>query len=83
MNEMSDLTDEIRDRAHEIWIERGRPHGGEDEYWLEAQAEVLAARAAAVRNAGPDEMRDPPRQWDLVDEQSDASFPASDPPGNY
>jgi hypothetical protein len=32
------------------------------------------------RPAGPDSMRDPPRSWDKVDEASDESFPASDPP---
>ncbi|WP_245710801.1 hypothetical protein [Citreimonas salinaria] len=36
-----------------------------------------------VRDAGPEEMRDPPRTWDRVDEFVDESFPASDPPGNY
>lgn len=33
-----------------------------------------------VRNAGPDNMRHPPKRWDLVDECLDQSFPASDPP---
>jgi hypothetical protein len=33
-----------------------------------------------VRPAGPEAMRDPPEQWTKVDEASDESFPASDPP---
>ena len=36
-----------------------------------------------VRDAGPAAMVQPPRRWDGVDQQSDESFPASDPPGNY
>lgn len=36
-----------------------------------------------VRVAGPENMADPPEDWDIVDEQADESFPASDPPGNY
>ena len=34
----------------------------------------------AVRDAGPAAMRDPPSRWSKVDEASDESFPASDPP---
>lgn len=37
-----------------------------------------------IRNAGPDAMRDKPgREWTKTDEESDQSFPASDPPANY
>jgi len=35
-----------------------------------------------VRSAGPEAMRDPPADWNSVDEASDESFPASDPPSH-
>lgn len=41
------------------------------------------APAPRVRQAGPGEMRNPPRTWDKVDETADQSFPASDPPSTY
>jgi hypothetical protein len=36
-----------------------------------------------VRDAGPDAMDNPPDRWNDVDEASDESFPASDPPAKY
>lgn len=36
-----------------------------------------------IRPAGRSQMQNPPKEWDMVDEQADESFPASDPPGNY
>ncbi|MDH2326666.1 hypothetical protein QCN27_07270 [Cereibacter sp. SYSU M97828] len=36
-----------------------------------------------IRPAGPKEMENPPKDWTKTDEESDESFPASDPPGNY
>ncbi|MEZ5939303.1 MAG: hypothetical protein R3C52_13980 [Hyphomonadaceae bacterium] len=36
-----------------------------------------------VRDAGPENMSDPPKRWDRVDEALDESFPASDPPPSY
>jgi len=34
-----------------------------------------------VRDAGPEAMKDKPvRKWDEIDQASDESFPASDPP---
>ncbi len=37
-------------------------------------------KSGAARSAGPDAMRDPPKEWDREDQASDESFPASDPP---
>jgi hypothetical protein len=31
-----------RERAHEIWIEQGRPEGRDVEFWLAAEAEAAA-----------------------------------------
>lgn len=39
--------------------------------------------ATPVRDAGPENMENPPEEWDDVDEEGDESFPASDPPANY
>lgn len=36
-----------------------------------------------IRDAGPAEQHIAPSDWDMIDEQVDESFPASDPPGNY
>jgi hypothetical protein len=37
-------------------------------------------QSGAARSAGPAAMRDPPTDWEKVDQASDESFPASDPP---
>jgi hypothetical protein len=36
-------------------------------------------QSGGARSAGPDAMRDPPKEWESVDQSSDESFPASDP----
>ncbi|HEY7809079.1 MAG TPA: hypothetical protein VIA98_01715 [Allosphingosinicella sp.] len=43
-------------------------------------AHGAVGNSGAARSAGPDAMRDPPEEWTKVDEASDESFPASDPP---
>ena len=40
-------------------------------------------QSGAARSAGPEAMRDPPKDWEKVDQAVDESFPASDPPGTY
>ena len=57
-------------------------HGRGRAAWDEDQGGGAAPNP--VRDAGPEAMRDPPqRPWTSVDEESDQSFPASDPPANY
>lgn len=42
--------------------------------------DLLPENSFYIRPAGPESMRDPPAEWTCVDEASDQSFPASDPP---
>lgn len=48
-----------------------------------ATGETSGPNFAQVRNAGPEGMRMDPPEWDRIDEASDESFPASDPPATY
>lgn len=44
---------------------------------------IIEGAQSPVRDAGPEAMKDPPAEWDAIDEAADESFPASDPPGGY
>lgn len=49
-----------------------------------AEGQAGGANFAQVRDAGPAAMASgKDGAWDMVDEESDESFPASDPPANY
>lgn len=48
-----------------------------------AEGEDTSNNFARVRSAGTEGMRSDPKRWDKVDQASDESFPASDPPANY
>ena len=69
-----------------LWLVRGmRPSAAS-----ETPAAAFAGSGAAVgsfvhtRDAGPDHIRDEDGEdWDKVDQASDESFPASDPPSSY
>jgi hypothetical protein len=48
-----------------------------------AQGEETGGNFSQVRSAGVEGMRSDPKRWDAVDQASDESFPASDPPSTY
>lgn len=48
MDEISD--DAIRERAYDIWMREGRPHGRDFEHWVRAQVELIAE--ASTNNSG-------------------------------
>jgi len=48
---MDNLDDAIRERAYHLWVADGRPEGNADNYWLNAQRELLAC---STERAGPD-----------------------------
>ncbi|MDR6952384.1 hypothetical protein J2X65_001739 [Ancylobacter sp. 3268] len=46
----------------------------------QSKLSYAGSAAGAPRDAGPENMTNPPRAWDKVDQAADESFPASDPP---
>ena len=56
---MPNLEEAIRERAYHLWIADGQPEGQADNYWLNAQREILTtsvessgSNAAAARQDG-------------------------------
>ena len=59
---MPDKEARIRERAYEIWVSEGRPHGRDAEHWQRAEAEI-AAESGAVADpaaAGSKPSAEPP-----------------------
>jgi len=46
-----DRQDRIRQRAHEIWEQAGRPEGAHQEHWEQATAEIDGATAKPKKTA--------------------------------
>lgn len=62
------------------WYENSR----DDSHPAFARGQNTGENFSKVRDAGPHAMGDAPvREWTREDEESDQSFPASDPPSNY
>jgi hypothetical protein len=49
---MSDSNQKIRERAHRIWEEQGRPEGLHTEHWLQAESELQEGLDAESGGAG-------------------------------
>jgi hypothetical protein len=67
---MSTITeDQIRERAHRIWMEEGSPHGRDVEHWEMAKRELELEAAQGGSTATSSDL----------DKALADSFPASDP----
>lgn len=74
----------VRERAYRIWEREGSPDGHAEQFWLMAEEELLA-EGHSRGGAMPQPAAEAPQPAGLsddakVDEASEESFPASDPP---
>jgi hypothetical protein len=51
------LNDRIRERAYEIWVASGCPHGAAEDHWFAAEREIRDAPQTAVEH----ELREAPQ----------------------
>jgi hypothetical protein len=66
---MDDVTERIRDRAYQIWLDEGQPTGRERAHWEQA-----------ARELGLDQPSSSERADERVDEGLEETFPTSDTP---
>ncbi|MEH2542408.1 MULTISPECIES: DUF2934 domain-containing protein [unclassified Bradyrhizobium] len=50
---MPNLDEAIRERAYYLWIADGQPEGQADNYWLNAQREILATSVESSGSNAP------------------------------
>lgn len=53
-----DRDERIRQRAYEIWEALGRPEGGQQQHWAQAEAEILAEESEGTGSV-PEGTEDP------------------------
>jgi hypothetical protein len=68
----------IAELAYQLWHARGRPHGSEEEDWLEAERQLAAQESPqeSPKNVRTSSDGD-------IDASLDETFPASDPPASH
>lgn len=64
---MDDQDERIRQRAHAIWEEEGRPEGREYSHWLRARAAIRAEEADAAPRASRAQAEPPGSGKDALD----------------
>jgi hypothetical protein len=55
----------VRERAHSIWEQEGRPDGHSTDHWLQAEAELISEEALGIRHDGKLEPPSPSGPGDL------------------
>lgn len=76
MNE--DLERRIRERAHRLWEQEGRPEGRDAQHW--AQAREMVEREAGPADGHDSSVGDPGTVWDSGEAGGPSTAPAAEPP---
>ncbi len=72
----------IAELAYHLWNARGRPHGSEEEDWLEAERQLSAAEDAGPESGGSDDaITRSPREILPASNAATSSIPDA-PPSN-